>query len=163
MPIILSSVCRNVCTALAVAACWQSGAFADEAGMGMVVMPRISASLPPLLPLVPLQPLPEPGGRQPLPALAPPLAVTAADPEGFDSRAVPAERLARLRGGADTVSNDMRLNGAVSGNSAINVFTGSNTIGDGSFSNASGLPVAIQNSGANVLIQNATIINIQMQ
>ena len=72
-------------------------------------------------------------------------------------------QLASLRGGADTVNNDMRLNGAVSGNTALNVATGMNTISSGSFSNAAGLPVAIQNSGANVLIQNATIINIQLQ
>ena len=71
--------------------------------------------------------------------------------------------LAELRGGTDTVNNDMRLNGAVTGNTAINIGTGANTISSGSFSNASGLPIAIQNSGANVLIQNATIINIQMQ
>ena len=57
----------------------------------------------------------------------------------------------------------MRLNGAVSGNTALNVASGMNSISSGSFSNAAGLPVAIQNSGANVLIQNATIINIQLQ
>jgi hypothetical protein len=57
----------------------------------------------------------------------------------------------------------MRLDGAVSDNSAVNVLSGANSINSGSFSNASGLPVAIQNSGTNVLIQNATIINIQMQ
>jgi hypothetical protein len=166
MQIILNGVCRNVCAALAVAACWQGGAAAQETATVLVVMPRISASLPSLLPLAPLappEPEPEQGGRRSLPMPAAPAAVTVADSQGFDGQAVPVERLARLRGGADTVSNDMRLNGAVSGNSAINVFTGSNTISDGSFSNASGLPVAIQNSGANVLIQNATIINIQMQ
>lgn len=76
---------------------------------------------------------------------------------------VPAEQLAGKRAGADTVSNNMDLNGAVSGNSAINVVTGANAISSGAFSNASGLPVAIQNSGANVLIQNATIINVQMK
>ena len=76
---------------------------------------------------------------------------------------VPAEQLAGKRAGADTVSNNMDLNGAVSGNSAINVVTGANAISSGAFSNASGLPVAIQNSGANVLIQNATIINVQLQ
>jgi len=36
-------------------------------------------------------------------------------------------------------------------------------VGQGSFINASGIPTVIQNSGANVLIQNATIINIQYQ
>jgi hypothetical protein len=43
------------------------------------------------------------------------------------------------------------------------VLTGNNTITEGSFSNASGLPMVIQNTGANVLIQNATIVNIQFK
>jgi hypothetical protein len=34
-------------------------------------------------------------------------------------------------------------------------------IAGGSFSNASGLPTVIQNTGANVLIQNATIVNVR--
>jgi hypothetical protein len=81
----------------------------------------------------------------------------------FDSAPVTDERLATLHAGADTVSNEMRLNGAVTENTTSNVVSGANTISSGAFSNASGLPVAIQNSGSNVLIQNATIINIQMQ
>ena len=67
------------------------------------------------------------------------------------------------RGRADTVLNDTRLNGDVANNSAVNVNTGSNTIDAGSFANMSGIPVVIQNSGANVLIQNATVINLQFQ
>ena len=97
------------------------------------------------------------------PPLVPEIVITVADPDGFDGKAVAVEQLAALRGGADTVTNTMRLDGAVSGNTAVNVLSGANSISSGSFSNASGLPVAIQNSGANVLIQNATIINLQMQ
>lgn len=97
------------------------------------------------------------------PALIPEIVIAVADPAGFDGQAVAADELAALRGGADTVTNTMRLDGAVSDNSAVNVLSGANSINSGSFSNASGLPVAIQNSGTNVLIQNATIINIQMQ
>jgi hypothetical protein len=67
------------------------------------------------------------------------------------------------RGGFDMVKNDMALSGAVSDNAAVDVRTGSNFVGQGAFNNASGLPTVIQNSGANVLIQNATIINIQYQ
>ena len=67
------------------------------------------------------------------------------------------------RGRADTVFNDTRLNGDVANNNAVNVNTGSNTIDAGSFANMSGIPVVIQNSGANVLIQNATVINLQFQ
>lgn len=97
----------------------------------------------------------------PTPAVRP----VASDDDGmpFGVPAVTAERLAQWRGGTDTVSNDMKLNGVVAGNTAVNVATGANTITNGSFSNASGMPVAIQNSGANVLIQNATIINVQLQ
>ncbi|WP_229633258.1 hypothetical protein [Duganella qianjiadongensis] len=73
------------------------------------------------------------------------------------------QALADKRAGSDTVSNNMDVAGTVSGNAAINVVTGANAISGASFANAAGLPVAIQNSGANVLIQNATIINVQMR
>jgi hypothetical protein len=66
-----------------------------------------------------------------------------------------------LRGGFDSVNNDLQLSGTVADNLARNVVTGNNTIADGSFANVTGFPIVIQNSGANVLIQNATIINIQ--
>ncbi len=88
--------------------------------------------------------------------------IRVADPAGFDAPVLE-RKLGALRGGADTVTNTMRLDGAVTSNTAINVQSGANAINNGSFSNASGLPTAIQNSGANVLIQNATIINIALQ
>jgi hypothetical protein len=76
--------------------------------------------------------------------------------------------LARSRGGADTgnidtVTTTATLGGTVANNTAIHVVTGSNYIDNGSFANMSGLPMVIQNSGANVLIQNATVINLQMK
>lgn len=67
------------------------------------------------------------------------------------------------RGGFEIVKNDMQLSGTVASNSAVNVPTGSNSIADGAFANASGLPMVIQNSGSNVLIQNATIFNVQFK
>ncbi|WP_296949616.1 hypothetical protein [uncultured Massilia sp.] len=76
--------------------------------------------------------------------------------------AADAAYLEQQRGGTDT-HNDMKLDGNVANNSATNVVTGSNTIDSGSFANMSGIPVVIQNSGANVLIQNATIINLQFK
>ncbi len=72
-----------------------------------------------------------------------------------------AESLQDLRGGFESVKNDLQLSGTVADNLARNVVTGNNTIADGSFANVTGFPIVIQNSGANVLIQNATIINIQ--
>ena len=71
--------------------------------------------------------------------------------------------LARARGGSDHTVIDTRLTGAVAGNTAVNVSTGANVIQGGSFANMSGIPIVVQNSGANVLIQNATVINLQLK
>lgn len=73
------------------------------------------------------------------------------------------EKLEQMRGGSETPWSDMKLAGTVANNSAVNVVTGANIVTDSAFSNASGLPMVIQNSGANVLIQNATIINVQIK
>lgn len=96
----------------------------------------------------------------PPPANAPGL--TADRQAGVFDQPVAAERLQDARGGSQTVQNDMTLSGAATGNTAINLSTGANTIGAGAFSGMSGLPVVIQNSGANVLIQNATIVHLEL-
>lgn len=72
------------------------------------------------------------------------------------------EALAQRRGGTE-VHNDMLLQGQVTDNQAVNVSTGANYITDGSFANAGGVPMVVQNTGNNVLIQNATILNIQLK
>jgi hypothetical protein len=77
--------------------------------------------------------------------------------------ALSATALDDLRGGSELVLNDMQLNGTVANTRAVQVVTGNNSISEGSFANASGLPTVIQNSGANVLIQNATIVNVQFR
>lgn len=73
------------------------------------------------------------------------------------------DQLDHLRGGTDTVSNNANLNGVVTNNTAINVNTGSNIIDGGAFANSAGVPIVVQNSGSNVLIQNSTIINLQLK
>jgi parallel beta-helix repeat protein len=50
----------------------------------------------------------------------------------------------------------------VTDNVASQLTTGSNSISENSFSNSSGIPIVIQNSGNNVLIQNSTILNLQL-
>jgi len=70
--------------------------------------------------------------------------------------------LAGLSGGSD-VSENITVTGNVSDTSTENVSTGMNWIGGGSFGNAAGLPIVIQNTGNSVLIQNATVVNVQMQ
>ena len=73
-------------------------------------------------------------------------------------------QLASSRGGADTTTaiSDARLNATVTNNTATNVSSGNNTIDSGSFANMSSLPMVIQNSGANVLIQNADQLAAKM-
>ena len=73
-----------------------------------------------------------------------------------------AAALETTRGGDAGMASDTRLSGTVTGNSATNVATGANIIQSGSFANASGVPIEIQNTGANVLIQTATVINLQL-
>lgn len=80
---------------------------------------------------------------------------------GFD-KPVEAALLEAYRGGREVVVNDMTLSGTTANNTAINVATGTNAISAGAFSNMSGIPLVVQNSGANVLIQNAVIVNLQM-
>jgi hypothetical protein len=75
---------------------------------------------------------------------------------------VPATQLEAARGGAAAMAASATLHGAVAGNSASQMVTGANTIASGSFAGAAGIPIVIQNTGANVLIQNTTVINLQL-
>lgn len=70
--------------------------------------------------------------------------------------------LATSRGGSDSHLDQNNSTGTVQGNVATNLTTGSNTISQSAFSNTSGIPMVIQNSGNNVLIQNSTILNLQL-
>jgi len=71
--------------------------------------------------------------------------------------------LNNLRGGSEITRTDMTLSGTTSNNTTNQVVTGSNVITAGSFANMSGIPLVVQNSGANVLIQNAIIVNVKME
>jgi hypothetical protein len=80
----------------------------------------------------------------------------------FAGAPIESRTLAHRRGG-DGVLNQNRLRGVVADNTASNLTTGSNVISEGAFAGASGLPMVIQNSGNNVLIQNSTIVNVQVK
>jgi hypothetical protein len=80
----------------------------------------------------------------------------------FGSKPVSLDLLAAKRGG-DRVSNDAQLKGVVSDNQVTNATTGTNVISDGAFTGSAGLSTVIQNSGNNVLIQSATIVNVQVK
>ncbi len=77
-------------------------------------------------------------------------------------QSVASEVLAKSSGGTD-VTQIIRLNGTVTNNTSDHVLTGSNVIDNGAFNGAAGVPMVIQNTGNSVLIQNATIINVQLQ
>jgi hypothetical protein len=70
--------------------------------------------------------------------------------------------LANQRGGSEIHLNQNNATGTVSGNVASQLNTGSNTISESAFSNTNGIPIVIQNSGNNVLIQNSTILNLSL-
>lgn len=110
---------------------------------------------------LPAEPPKTTGTAAPSASVAPPQA--AARPIAGWGSPTQQAALSGSRGGADTVSNDARLSATVSNNTATNVTTGNNVIDGGSFANMTGLPMVIQNTGANVLIQNATVINLQLR
>ncbi len=127
----------NIGVAALAALCASTGAAADEAAV---------STAPLALPAMP----------------ADGVTVAPARPLVFGVKPVDLKVLARKRGGADVV-NDMQLKGVVADNRAVNVTTGGNFISDGAFANTSGLPLIVQNTGNNVLIQNATIVNVQVK
>lgn len=94
--------------------------------------------------------------------LATPALAQVSTPSAFD-KPVDLGTLAAYRGGSDKVRAEIDLQGTTSNNTASQITTGQNIIQSGSFANLSGLPIVVQNSGANVLIQNAVILQLQMQ
>ncbi|WP_239950798.1 hypothetical protein [Dyella terrae] len=70
--------------------------------------------------------------------------------------------LAGMSGGT-LVTQNTNLNGTVTNDSADHVISGANVITGGSFSGEVGIPTVIQNSGSNVLIQNATVISVEFK
>ena len=77
--------------------------------------------------------------------------------------AIPDTQLASNRGGHTLELNTNNLDAQFYENQAIANVTGNNYITNGAFSGANGMPTVIQNSGNNVLIQNATILNLKLQ
>ncbi len=70
--------------------------------------------------------------------------------------------LSKYRGGSALQISEMNLNSNLNNNQAIDNITGSNFVTQDAFSGASGFSTVVQNSGNNVIIQNATILNISL-
>lgn len=91
-----------------------------------------------------------------------PHAVSTKTADPLSAAVIDDKQLADARGGTDTHLNENNTNGTVAGNVASQLTTGNNTISESAFSNSSGIPIVIQNTGNNVLIQNSTILNLQL-
>jgi len=70
--------------------------------------------------------------------------------------------LSSYRGGSALQISEMNLDSKLLNNQAIANVTGSNFVTQDAFSGASGFSTVVQNSGNNVIIQNATIVNLSL-
>jgi hypothetical protein len=77
--------------------------------------------------------------------------------------AVSDKDLGTQRGGQDQFLNDMKLYAQLYNNKAMSNVTGENFVTQEAFAGTKGFATVIQNSGNNVIIQNATILNLRMQ
>ena len=69
-------------------------------------------------------------------------------------------RLETMRGGEEEHQSIILVDGKVDNNTADHVISGRNTITDTAFDSATGINTIIQNTGTNVLIQNAMVVNV---
>ena len=80
---------------------------------------------------------------------------------------IPTAQLEAQRGGTDLgpqiIINRNDLKAKLYDNVAVDNVTGNNSINGNAFAGASGLPIVMQNSGNNVIMQNATILNLTMK
>ena len=74
------------------------------------------------------------------------------------------EALEAQRGGESHYEfNFQETRASMDHTAAVGTTNGANTISVGAFGGASGFPVAVQNSGNNVIVQNAFIINLDVK
>ncbi len=95
-------------------------------------------------------------------AVAPPSQWTSIPERAVSNIGTPVDvaRLDHLRGGEDQHTSFIVVDGSVDHNSADRIISGHNTIGSDAFDNASGINTVIQNTGTNVLIQNAMVVHV---
>lgn len=84
------------------------------------------------------------------------------DTEAFGS-AVPDATLANSRGGYTVQTSTNNLTATLEHNQALSNVTGNNSVASGAFAGTSGFATVVQNSGNNVIIQNSTILNLEMK
>ncbi len=77
--------------------------------------------------------------------------------------AVPDTDLANNRGGYTVQTSTNNLTATLDQNQALSNVTGNNSVSSGAFAGTSGFATVVQNSGNNVIIQNSTILNLEMK
>lgn len=87
---------------------------------------------------------------------------TGSTDESFGT-AVPDADLANNRGGYTVQTSTNNLTATLNENQALSNVTGSNTVSSSAFAGASGFATVVQNSGNNVIIQNSTILNVELK
>lgn len=83
--------------------------------------------------------------------------------ESISDEALDASRGKLYQVDIDYVSATSDIDGISVGNTAIGNRSGDNVISNGSLSGASGITNVIQNTGNNVLIQSATVVNLTLR
>ena len=96
-------------------------------------------------------------------AFAPALATAASPQVGSLGAPVPESTLSQYRGARDITFNLQNTEAQLHDNQAVNTISGNNQVAGQAFSGSNGLPTVIQNSGNNVIIQSATIVNVKLQ
>jgi len=100
----------------------------------------------------------------PVSAIDPPASWLMVKPRPVSDIGAPVDvaRLAGMRGGEDDHGSVVVIDvdGTVDGNTAHHIDSGGNTITQGAFDNANGINTVIQNTGTNVLIQNAMVVTV---
>jgi hypothetical protein len=77
---------------------------------------------------------------------------------------VAAAALEAQRGGESRFEfNFQEVNATMEKTVSVSTNNGANTISGGAFGGATGFPLAVQNSGNNVIVQNAFIINLDVK
>lgn len=73
------------------------------------------------------------------------------------------QALSNYRGARDITFNLQDTEAQLYNNQAIATMSGTNQVAGSALANSSGMSTVIQNSGNNVVIQSATIVNVKLQ
>ncbi len=99
------------------------------------------------------------------------LSAFADDIELSDEDVIGTEIMNESRGGhldleidkIDVIHSDTDMTGISSDNLALNTVNGNNILSPGAFAGSSGVSSVIQNTGNNVVIQSATVVNLTLK